>query len=106
MQTVANIVGDRTPGKKRVTLKDVADAGRCHTWNYRCAIDQDSAAARSYQSRDHVENRALARARRSQQSDELAAADAKRYVAYRLDGLAGKLKRFAQSPDIDPPDIR
>src|ERR1019366_5791767 len=86
--------------------EDITNIWRRFAGNDRRAIDQDLAAARLHQCRDHVEDGALAGARRPQQGDELPAADAEGDIAHRLDGRPRQLERFAQSPDVDPLHIR
>ncbi len=106
LQAIADIGADRAPRKQRVALKDITDIGRRLAGNHRHAVDQDLAAARPDQRRDHVEDGALARAGRPEQGDEFAAADAERNIAHGLDGRARQLERFAQAPDVDTLHVR
>src|SRR3974377_1206449 len=102
MQTIADIAGDGAPRKQGVALEDVTNVGRRLPRDDRNPVNQDLTATRPDQGRDHVEHRALARARRPEQGHELTAPSTKRNVAYRFDGCACELERLAQPPPTAP----
>lgn len=66
------------------------------------AADEDVAAVWCLESRDHAQNRRLARARRAEQADEAAFFDGKRHITARLERAEG----FVDMVELDLDVIR
>src|SRR5215213_4983843 len=73
LEPVADIGLDRAPWEDRVPLEHVADLAPYLALFHRLAVDEDVAAGPGDQPGDHVQDGALAAARRTQERDELAA---------------------------------
>src|ERR1035437_8259382 len=78
LQCLADICLYRQPGKQRVPLEPVTDLRVRAARVDRLAVDQNFPAAGGQQRGDHVQDRALAAAGRTEQRDEFSLADGER----------------------------